>query len=297
MQILRSTPATIELQVYVAGTLSDLDANPTLTVTDANGTAVAGIGVVSHPAVGIYRATVPGQANLTWLKAVWNGLLATQPVVFTRRYEIVGNLLFLEAEARGKTITGLQTPLADEAAYPDSDIARIRKLISDQFEQRTSQSWIRRYDRAEIVGTGRSVVDLRDGYHRASDGAQVGGAGRYRDVARIIAATSNGDIVDPATLVIAGTLVHRTIGTWSRGTSSDPLNVVVEYEYGPDPVPLEANENGLRMALANLVPSDISGYAQTYASEDGTISFGPNAFAWPTRVFEWLKYHKPVNVG
>ena len=39
-QILRTTPATLEILVYQDGTLTDLDANPTLVITDANGTTV-----------------------------------------------------------------------------------------------------------------------------------------------------------------------------------------------------------------------------------------------------------------
>lgn len=297
-QILRSTPATLELLVYQAGDLTDLDALPTLAITDANGNSVSS-GSVTKPSAttGTYRSVLQSQSDLTTLAAVWSGDLSSEPVSFKRGYEIVGNLLFIEAQARAKTITGQQTPLSDNIAYPDSDIARMRTLITDQFEHRTGRAWTRRYSRVELVGNGGPVIDLWDGHARDSRGDQVGGPGRYRHIAKIIGATVDAVAVSAADLAIDGRrIIHKT-GVWVVGSISDPFNVVVEYEYGPDPVPFEANENGLLMALANLVPSDVSAYAQTFAGEDGTITFGPNGLAWPTKVWEWLKHSKPVLIA
>lgn len=293
--ILRNTPGTLELKVYKDGTLTDLDADPTIAVTDANGNAVT-TGAVTKPAstTGIYRSVLPGQANLNRLTAVWTGLLSSETVKFAQVYEIAGNLLFTEAEARATTITGLQTPLADETDHPDSAIARMRALITDQFEWRTGRSWIRRYARMELSGTGTAIIDLTDGRPRASDGAKTGGPGRLRDIVSLISVTIEGTAATLSDIAIDGRQLIHTNGVWTRASVANPFNVIVEYEYGPDPVPLEAAENGLRMAVANLEPSDVSAWAQTFAGEDGSTNFGPNGLAWPTKVWEWLKKHRPV---
>lgn len=292
-QILRNTPRTLELKVYQNGDLTDLDTDPTLALTDANGVAVT-TGSVSRSSTGIYQSVVDGQSNLKTLRAEWSGNLAAKPVVFVQQYEVVGSLLFTESEARSKTITGQQTPLSDENLYPDAAIARMRTLISNQFEHRTGRSWIRRYCRVEISGSGTHVINPRDGESRDSDGNESGGAGRYRNIRKIIGATIDGTTIDANDIKVSGRKIIYTEGLWSRPSTVDPFNVVLEYEYGDDPVDLEANENGLRMVVANIQPSDVSGYAQSFSRPDGTTTFPQGGWAWPSKVWEWLKKNPPV---
>lgn len=296
-QILRLTPTTLELLVYVDGSLTDLAADPTLTVTDANGSTVTA-GAVTKPSdtTGTYQATLAGQTDLNRLTAVWVGKLGADDVTFTQSYEIVGNFLFAENAVRVATMSGNQTPLSDESLYPDVVIGRMRDLITDQFEQRTGRSWTRRYCRIEMPGTGTSKIDLWDGHPRDSDGNETGGPGRYTDIRKIIKATVGGTAQTLADLVIDGSRILHKNGTFTTGSASDPHNVVVEYEYGPDPVPHEANEHGIVMAIANLVASDVSAYASSFAGQDGTVSFSAFGLAWPSKTFEWLKWHKPVLV-
>ncbi len=297
-EILRSTPATLELLVYKDGDLTDLDANPTLVITDANGATVTSAAVTKPGSTtGTYRSVLSGQTNLTELAAVWTGVLSSEAVIFTQTYEIVGNLLFTEAQARTKTISGLQTPLSSATDYPDADIVRMRALITDQFEHRTGRAWTRRYCRIETAGSGNAVIDLWDGHPRDTGGNLTGGPGRFRNIINIISASVDGTAQTVTDLAIDGRrIIHKT-AVWTAGSSSDPHNIIVEYEYGSDPVPLEANEHGLAMILANLVPSDVSGYAQSFSGQDGTVVYGPGGLAWPTKTWEWLKHNKPVLVG
>ena len=150
-EILRSTPATIELLVYSEGTLVDLDGNPTLVITDGAGTVVTS-GAVSHPGVGIYRSILPGQADLKVLDAAWTGALSGAPLTLHQDYEVVGNHLFTEAEARASNIVGMQTPFSDTAKYDDSYIAKWRTVITELMEHRMNRGVIQRYCRARFSG-------------------------------------------------------------------------------------------------------------------------------------------------
>jgi hypothetical protein len=171
----------------------------------------------------------------------------------------------------------------------------MRELISRQFEQETGRSWIRRYVRVETPGTGTHVLPLR-GVARAADGNAVGGPGRSRGPINVISVTANGDTVDPAILVLEGNRLLRTSGFWPAATVSNPLNVVVEYGYGDDPVDPEARENGLRMVVANLVPSDLPDYAQTISQGGESFSLQQNIGlrAVPVKTRDWLDRHRSM---
>lgn len=299
MQILRSTPATIEVKVYQSGDLTDLDTFPSLTVTDANGASITP-GAVSNPEAGIYRANLPAQSDLKAVKAVWSGTLSGLAVSFTEHHEIVGNLLFTEAEARGARFTGQQAPLSDETKFPDEVIARIREEVSDAFEEKTDRSWITRYCRTELHGDGSREISLYRGHARDVDGNLSGGPRRLWDIRRIISVTVNDD---PHTdFELHGRRIINTAGHWPRASMSNPFNIIVEYEYGSDPVPFEARENGLRVAVARLVPSDVPDYAQTLSVGGENYSFQQHAEllgslrVWPERTREWLSRYPPRRI-
>jgi hypothetical protein len=294
MQILRNTPATIELRVYQGGDLTDLDADPTIAITDANGDSVV-TGTVSKPVgtTGVYWSILPAQTNLKALTTVWSGDLSGESVSFTQHHEIVGNLLFTEVEARGARFTGLQTPLSDETKYPDSVIASKRAEITSQFEEITTRSWISRYCRMELHGDGSREISLYRGHAQDVDGNESGGAGRLWEVRRIISVTI--DDIAYADFKLHGRRIINTTGTWPRASYANPFNIVVEYEYGHVPVPLEARENGLRMVVANLVPSDVPDYAQTLSHSGESVSFQQNENlrgslrVWPEKTRAWLE--------
>lgn len=290
--ILRSSPATLELQVYNNGTLTDLDANPTLVVTDANGTTVSS-GAVTKPGapnnVGVYRSVLPGQANLSLLGAAWTGLLAGAAVTFHQSYEVVGNLLFTEAEARSEPIVGQQPALADDTKYSDTLIANWRAVIGELFEDRLHQGVIRRYCRTRFHGEGGQVLDLAKGRPVTSTGSVLRRPGRRWDIAQIISATINGDpVADLDDLIIDGHWLYHTTGSWPRASLTTPLNITVEYEYGPDPVSWEARQAGLDLLLANAAPKGFPSTATSLSNEDGTFRIA----TFPLDVEEFLTAHK-----
>jgi len=273
LQILHNVPATLELRVYNSGVLTDLDANPTVILTDGNGDAVT-TGAVTKPgapdAVGVYRSALPGQANLKVFDAEWSGLLGAVPVTFDQDYEIVGNQLFTEADARTIAIVGGQAALADETRYPDAVLAGWRATIGDIFESRLNRSMIRRYCRVRLRGWG-TQLDLTYGYPMLASGTQLERPGRPWDVSRIISATVGGTAQTVGDLEIVGSKIQHTTGSWNGSTTTDPLNVTVEYEYGPDPVWPEAHQRALELLLANAAPKGYPSSATSISNEDGTF--------------------------
>lgn len=286
VQILRGKPATLFLYVYNNGTLTDLDANPTLAIIDGNGTTVSSGAVSKTPATtGTYQSTLPAQANLKVLIATWSGLLAAAAVSFRQDYEIVGNQLFTEADARAMLIVGGQAPLADTSKYSDDHIAKWRSIITDLFEARLNRGVIQRYCRVRFAGDGQPL-DLTYGYPQTSTGDWLHRPGRPWDVSTIISADVNGSSVSPADIEIVGHKLYRSPGAWSGG--SDQLNVTVEYEYGPDPVDWEAHQRALELLLANAAPSGLPNNATSYSNEDGTFRIT----VFPSAVEEFLRVHK-----
>lgn len=286
--ILRSTPATLELKVYNNGTLTDLAANPTLALTDGNGIAVS-TGAVTKPGAttGIYRSVLPGQAALKVIDAAWSGTLAGEPVVFHQDYEIVGSLLFSEAEARAELIVGGQAALADETKYPDALIAQWRAVIGDIFEHRMNRGVVRRYCRTRFNGFQGLPLDLTGGYPVLASGAALNRPGRGWDINQIISATVDGVAQDVADLEIVGYKLYHTGDVWSWPTSSTPLNITVQYEYGPDPVYWEAHQRALDLLLANAAPSGFPATATSISNPDGTFRITN----FPVAVEEFLKRH------
>jgi hypothetical protein len=288
-QILRSTPRTLQLTVYSAGTPTDLDANPTLVVTNGAGTVVASGAVIKPGATtGVYESVLPAQANLNVLTAVWTGLLATQAVSFTQSYEIVGNLLFTEADARSEPIVGQQLALADDTKYSDALIAHWRSVIGDIFETRLRRGVVRRYCRLEIAGPGGTSLDLSYGHPGLASGTTLNRPGRTWDITRIISASVGGVAQTVGDLQIVGYKLHHTTGTWTAGSTTDPLNITVEYEYGPDPVDSEVHQRALDLLVANAAPSGFPSTATSISNDDGTFSIT----TFPAAVEDMFKTRK-----
>lgn len=288
MELVAGKPGTLRVDFGEA-----LDAAPTVAVVDANGDSVT-VGTVVAGSGGVYTAPIDAQP-LGVLRATWSGLLGGDAISETTVHEVSGNLLFTDAQARAKMISGQQTPLSSSSTYPDTRLAEVRREVTEWFEQKTNRSWVRRYCRAEFIGTGSKLLDLTAGQNRDADGNAVGGPGRFRDVAEIISVTIGGTAISD-TFHIEGSLLAMENTTFSR--SADPFNVVIEYAYGHDPVPPEARDNGLRLAMKILVPSDVPAYAQNFSGGgEATVSYPPGGFVLPPQTHDWLKRHRPVLIA
>lgn len=272
---------TLDVGSASAGTI-------TITITRADGTEIVTDDATTDNSDGTYSYTLAVGLNdqLTTLRLDWT--VATGEV-FTVYDEVVGSLLFTIEQARAASTTGLQTPLSNVSDYPDSLLAGWREHITTQFENRTDRGWVRRHCRIEASGTGNRALSVWSAQPRTADGSPLVRKGRKRPT-KIIAATVDGVAVDPADIQISGGHLLRTDGTWTRGTTTDPFNIAIEYEYGDTVVDPEAHRHGLTMIVTKAQPSDIPNYATAYNNRDGSQTLmTEQGWTYPRDVWEWLK--------
>lgn len=264
------------------GSLDDTVDAVDIQISDAMGVEVLATTAMTDGTDGTYTITLAAQTAPKVLYATLSdnvtGLEIKRLVI-----EVVGNLLFEEFDARGRAIKGVN-PLADATNYPDDLIRAGRSQVTDQFELRTGRSFIRRYARAEFIGQGAGSLVVNDGIRRASTGEPVAGAGAVRDIIKVTSCTVGSTAVAASAIKFGRGMFYNTVGSFARGLTSSPFNVVIEYEYGMDPVPFEAQEEGLKMLFGNLVPSDVAGRATSFSNEDGTFRLT----TWPRTVEDFI---------
>lgn len=283
-------PVTLTKQWYGDGTVIDAG-TVTIGIVDANGDTVVAAGTATTKTgattTTTYTYALAAQAEPNRLKVTWTRSDTSVPLVDW--IEVFGSQLFTEAEARAYQISGSQAPLS-AAGYSDAMIANERLRIQDLFEQKTGRSWVRRYARVALRGSGCEVIKPGDGRARDSTGRKLAGDGYGRDIVRVIGGSVNGTTLDTSLCVVDDDRIWLTSGTWAWPSGTNPLNVVIEYEYGIDPPDSEAHENALILAVSSLVPSDISAYADSYSAGGQSTSFvREGSWVFPNRVFEWLK--------
>lgn len=260
----------------------------TVTVTRSDGTAVATDAATTDNNDGTYsyELAVGDNDRLDLLRLDWT---TDTSEVTTTHEEIVGSLLFTIGQARAASSTGLQAPLSSVSDYPDPILMGWREHITAQFENRTDRGWVRRHCRIETSGTGSRALSVWSAEPRTSDGSPLLRKGRKRP-SKVIAATVNGIALDPADVQISGGHLLRTDGAWTRGTTADPFNIAIEYEYGDTAVDPEAHRHGLAMIVTKAQPSDIPNYATAYNSRDGSQTLiTEQGWTYPRDVWEWLR--------
>lgn len=269
----------------------------TVDITRGNGTVLVAGAATTDNNDGTYDYTLAVADNdqLDLLKLDWT--VTSTSEVLTTYEEIVGDLLFTIDQARSKTTTGQQKPLASSSAYTDADIAAVRQEITEWFEDVTARSWVRRYCRGEGVGTGHRLLNLATLRLRTADGQPLRRPRATSGVARLISVTVDGTTVPTADIEIDGYMLYHKSGLWTRGAATDPYNVAIEWEYGLSPTPLEARDNGLRLAIKQLVPTEIPAYSQTFTEGGTSISYPGGGYVLPPQVHQWIKRHSPVLVG
>lgn len=286
--LVNTGPTPLDQQWDVNGTPGDVG-DLTFEVRTADG-AVQASGATTKTGTGastLYSFDLANQTELTRLKLTYAKALA--PTVKLVHYiEVFGSQLFTERDARGSQITGQQEPFADEGDFPDSEIARWRLLIGDKFESKTGRSWVRRYCRTAVAGTGTPFLRPMRGRARDWEGRGIAGEGRHRDIIRVVSAEISGDPIDPTEIVCdGGQLIYKS-GIWTSRSWNDPLNILVSYEYGVDPPDSEAHEHAISMLHANALPSNISSAAEGFQNDAGNLRVTENGWVYPSPVWEWL---------
>lgn len=249
----------------VDGTATDVG-DVTIGIVDGTGTVVvAALTATTNNADGTYSYSLANQATPALLFLTWT---RTDTSAFLKQtIEVVGSMLFTESEARA--FDG--GALSSTSTYSDADIAAARVSIGDEMERWTGRSWIERYCRIVVPGSGGYEIDVADGYARTSDNRILQRAGRGSDIGRILSAVESGTSVTTSNITPMGGVLVRTSGSWTSATQANPLNVVVEYAYG-----LPANAEGSkRIALLllrdRLVQSKMDARTTSFSDELGTM--------------------------
>lgn len=183
-----------------------------------------------------------------------------------------------------------------ETTYPDPDIAAMRQAITRDLETWTGRAWVPRYARLEFPGTGTHELRLTDGITRLSDGTRLRTPGIIMDTVRVLNATVGGVSVTTSDIKLIGSKLVRTDATWTHPTTTDPLNVVVELEYGLEPYTDGSDRIGLLILRDRLVASNISDRASSFTDELGNYSFVTagvrGAVSNIPEVNRWVQDHK-----
>lgn len=277
----------------IDGVPTDVNA-VTVGIVDAAGATVVAAGTATTDNNnGTYSYQLANQTAVKHLTATWTrtDTGATMQSVL----EVVGGQVFSESDAR--SFDG--SAMASTTAYTDAKIAEERDRITDLLERWTGVSWISRYCRVELRGTGRQDIYLGDGRRRGTLGQQVGGQAFNTEIVAVQSVTVAGSSVSPSSVEVdrlTGRL-YLSSGVWTGSSSGDVLNVVVEYEYGQATVTEGVDRIGLLLLRDRLVlnDADVGRRATSYTSELGTWRFdtpgrGGNVSSIP-EVNEWVKTH------
>lgn len=279
--LLKNTVGRIELTVYVDGTATATDndpTTPTVTVTRADGTALASAQSTTADGTGVYYYELtPTQCNrvdtlTVALVGTWGGTEQT----FTHTVEVRGAHLFTLAEARSFD----SSAMSNTSTYPALAILEERERITELLESWTNVSWVPRHYRATFPGTGGR--DIRADHWQVTE---------------LIAASIGGTSVTVSDVTLsqeAGILHHET-GVWTAGTPSNPRNVVLEYQHGYDRA-YGVTRIALLLLRDRLVKSAVPEGALSSVGDFGSISYvqagGPmgNVSRLP-EVNQWVNDH------
>ena len=275
---------TITFTAYQDGTQTDLG-TITIGIVDANGDTVVASGTsVTDNSDGTYTYTLAEQSQPNLLTVTWTEAGGTDITTFV---EVQGSQLFNEYQLRtfdDQAITA--------SAYTDAQVAAVHQQVCEYLEAQTGRSWIRRYNRALVAGSGSYYLNVGDGFYRTSAGLPLNRPGAGQDVIQVISA-DDGSAVSTSNIIVGpnGNLV-RTDAGWTRATSTDLWNCTVEYEYG-QPYPVEGVDRiAMMIARQWLVASRIPSSASTYTDSLGSYSFDETRL--PFEAYAWIKAHRSV---
>lgn len=269
-RVLRGTTETLSVQWEENGQADDPGTVTVGIVDDAGVTVVAALtatgGATTSPRT--YNLTKTHTAALDRLVATWasSNYNAQQTYI-----EIVGAHLFSISEARSfdpPTTVGTGA-LANETNYPTIDIEETRARITDEFERICGVSFVPRYDRAVLHGSGRSyqhVYTSQSPRHPALYLSSIRNVETLDTSSMTWSAFSGSDLAEIQ--IEPGGVIRRASGAaFPEGCS----NVRVTYEYGMQSVPLAIKRAALTLCRYLLVPSNLSERTMQQSSQYGSI--------------------------
>ena len=257
---LRGTPASLAFtNVDSDGTNTAASGAVTVGVTKGDGsTLVASATATTGTNPYLYALTAANNTELQWLTATWTD--AGDSSVHTTLIEVVGGYYASLADIRNS-----DSSLTDAVKYPDARILQVRWDTEVEFEEACGVSFVPRYRRVRLDGSGRGTQVLPNQFVRSVRSVRV-----YSDETTYVAFTA-GELAAIDVSQGAG-LIHRTDGFYfPQGYK----NIVVEYEHGFDRPPADLRQAFLTRVRSrlNFDKTGIPDRATTYVpAEGGTFS-------------------------
>lgn len=262
---LKNTSVTLRETFYVDGTATDAAGAVTIGITDYLGTTVVASGTATSSAgSGVYTYLLTPQTAVNRLTVTWSGTWSGVAQTLSDEIEIVGGHLFTEAEARAAHASGGTGILNDASTYSDADIAAARDGIADELERICGVSFVPRYRYQKLAGSGEYRLDVDRPRVDSVLSASITGVSQ-----------TVGNIDPHPELPY---LLHTT-SRWTKGTTTNPFNVVVTYDHGYRTVPHEIKQAALKLLRDQLITSNIPDRAKSQTNEIGTLSYA-TANAW-----------------
>jgi hypothetical protein len=272
--------ATLTHTFRVGETATDPTGTPTYAIVDANGTAVAsGNATIVGGSSGQVTAALAAQTQTRLLTVTWTAVVGGSQRVEVDIVEVVSGFFFDLAVGRAS-----DSSLSDTAKYPTSALLAARTAVEEECEAICDRSWVPRYARVVLDGTGTPELVLKhpDPVRSICD---------VRTLRRIaVAPTLDGTFTDFTAGQLAavaaaddGTLRRTDFGVFTEGFG----NVVVEFEYGRSTPPSDLVDGGcltrFRSRL-NLHRSGIPDRASSFTTADGGTYRLTLPSAWRTGI-------------
>lgn len=258
--ILKNTSATLE-EIFAAGAA---DGAVTVTITGADGTVIS-TGAATHGVGGSYTYPLAPQAELNALMITWTGAWSAVTQTVTTQAEIVGDNIFSLADLRA---FGDQA-LANTTTYPDTTLRAARGQITDDFEDICGVSFIPRFARDTLDGTGTEQILVYKNRVNRIISASVDGV-----------ALSAGDLTN--TVVRPSGLLIRKTGAWNWGFGG--RNVIVSYEHGYTQPPAGISNAAKLLARYQLVSSDVTDRMVSFSNDLGQVRLSVPGTNYPTGI-------------
>ncbi len=255
------TPATLTASFYDGGEALVDPGTVTVTITRSDGTVLVAAAATVGAGAAARTYTLAAQTRLDHLTAVWTGSSGGRKV--TTRHEIVGGFYAELAEIRALDA------LSNLTSYPTAKLEVARSQAEAKFDEATGAAWVPRHARELLAGDGTARLLLG-----------------YRPPRSLIAASINGTAVsDLATLtLLSWGAVERDSGVAFPAPTTEPSNVVLEYEHGFDRPPDDLKQAFLAYCRYLLMDSRsrIPDRASVMSTDMGTFTLVTAGFRRPT---------------
>lgn len=210
-----------------------------VSIVDAAGVAVAaGAAAVDGTA---WTFPLAGQALLGDLTVTWTATVGAATVIDTTGVSVVGAHLFTIKELR-EADTASPVELADTGKYPVTRLREVRDEVTAEVEDICDRSFVPRYGRVVLDGTGLAEVSLFGA--RSSDFRRLRAAGVAPGFGQDYVALTAGELAKVA-WTSDGQLIRTDGLVWTAGRGT----VVAEFEYGLDRPPADLRRMVIRRAV------------------------------------------------